>query len=262
MRHALKFLGGITLGAGLLYLFDKEHGAQRRAKLTQGDWPLAARLAAGTLGGALAWHGTGRHMLPGIPFALLGFGLLGRALANGEITRWQGRDTQSEQSVEGKTVTRTIHISAPIDRVFDFWAHYDETFPHCIAHVKHVTTMGERRARWVLDGPGSADVIWNTIVTRSSPNKELAWETQPGSAAQHTGRVKFIENGDGNTIIRLRLTYNPLAGAFTQSLAGSRGTDAHSLLDEDLNRMKSLLESERMSDSRSPRPVEATERVP
>lgn len=36
MRHGLKCLGGITLGAGLLYLLDKEHGARRRAELMQG----------------------------------------------------------------------------------------------------------------------------------------------------------------------------------------------------------------------------------
>lgn len=241
MRHGFKLLGGITLGAGLMYLLDKEHGARRRASLMQESWPLPARVAAGAIGSALAWHGTSRNIMPGIPFTLMGFVLLGRALANSGVRAW--KDVDGQPSVQGKTVKRIITITAPIDQVFHFWAHYDETFPHCITRVKQITAMSEGRARWVLDSPGSADMVWNTVVTRCDPNKELAWETERGSAAQHMGRVKFIEGGNGTTTIRLQITYNALAEALARSMAGSLGVDTKTLFEEDLNRMKSVIES-------------------
>lgn len=239
MRHALKLLSGVALGAGAMYLLDKQHGARRRASLMQADWPLPARVAAGAIGSALAWHGTRRNIMPGIPFTLMGFALLGRAL----VDDGPAMDVDGPPMIEGRTVKRTITITAPIDRVFHFWAHYDETFPHCITRVKQITAMSEGRARWVLDSAGSADMVWNTVITRCDPNKELAWETEPGSSAQHAGRVKFIDSGRGTTTIQVQMTYNALAEALTRSIAGSRGVDAKTLLEEDLNRMKSVIES-------------------
>ncbi len=240
MRHGLKLLAGITLGAGLLYLLETERGARRRTSLMQADWPLPTRLAAGAIGGALAWHGTSRKITPGIPLTLVGFGLLGRVLANGGLTSWIGKD---QPTFHGKTVKSAITISAPIEQVFHFLAHYDETFPHCIAPVKQITATGQGRARWVLDSPGAADMVWNTIVTRCDSNRELAWETEPGSAAQHAGRVKFMESGQGTTTIHVQVTYNSLAEALAHSMAGSLGMDTKTLLEEGLNRIKVTIES-------------------
>jgi uncharacterized membrane protein len=245
MRHALKLLSGVILGGGVMYLMDQKRGARRRAALIPGEWPLPARIAAGAIGSALAWHGTSRRIIPGIPLALAGLGLLGRALINGGLTSWSWMDRNVEDgpSIRGKTVKRTITIGAPIEHVFNFWRHYDETFPHCVARVKHITTMSGGRARWVLNGPGPADVIWTTVVTQCSPNRELAWQTDRGSAAQHAGRAKFVENGDGTTTVRLQITYDSLAAALIRNMAASLGTNQTTFFDKDLDRMKRVIEN-------------------
>ena len=243
MKHGLKLLTGAALGAGMLYMLDRERGAHRRAVFMEAGWPLPARVAAGAIGCALAWHGTRRRIMPGIPFTLLGFMLVGRALAYGEPASSMDRDTNRDSWVRGRSVKTTLTIAAPIDQVFDFWARYDETFPHCIARVKQITAMGQGRARWVLDSPGAADMIWKTVVTRFVPSKELAWETEPGSAAQHAGRVKFIDSGQGATTIHVQLTCNPLAAALVRGMAGSLGMDTKTLLEEDLRRIKDTIES-------------------
>lgn len=243
MRHALKLLSGLAFGAGMAYLLDREYGTRRRASFMRGAWPVPARITAGALGSALAWHGTGRTIMPGIPFTLLGCMLVGRALAYGTPASSMEGDIDRRSSVRGRSVKRTMTIAAPIDQVFDFWARYDETFPLCIARVKQITVMGQGRARWVLDSPGAADMIWNTVVTRFVPNKELAWETESGSAAQHAGRVKFIDGGQSATTIHVQLTYNPLAEALVRGMAGSLGMDTTTLLEEDLGRIKATIES-------------------
>ena len=93
MRHALKLLSGMAFGAGVLYFLDRENGQRRRAAFMQAAWPLPARITAGALGSALAWHGTGRKVMPGIPLTLLGFMFVGRALANRGLASEGGRET-------------------------------------------------------------------------------------------------------------------------------------------------------------------------
>lgn len=243
MKQAMKLLGGAFLGGTAVYLLDQQRGGQRRTALLHGEWPLPKRVAAGVIGSAIAWHSTSRRIIPGIPLALMGLGLLGRALTNGGLMSWMDTTVEGEPSVQGKTVKRTMTIGAPIDHVFNFWRHYDETFPHCLSRVKHITTMGGGRARWVLDGASSAEVTWITVVTRCNPNKELAWETERGSAAQHTGRARFLENGDGTTTVHLQITYDPLVEVLIRNMARSLGTDEATLFDEGLNRIKSVIES-------------------
>ncbi|WP_447987431.1 SRPBCC family protein [Nitrospira sp. Nam74] len=259
MRHALKLLTGLTVGATVIYFFDQEHGARRRASLTEVQWPTPARLLAVAIGSAMAWHGTSRRIIPGIPLTLMGFGLLARAVTSGRPASASVPDTDDQPWVQGPTVKRTVTISAPIDRVFAFWAHYDETFPHSIPPVKQITAMGHGRSRWVLDSPGAADLIWNTMVTRFEPNKELAWRTEAGSAAQHMGRVRFIDSSQGTTTIHIQLTYNSLAEALVRSMASSAGHDTKTLLEDGLNRIKATIESGTVPRQSFHRPADAAE---
>lgn len=215
----------------------------------QEGWPIPVRVAAGAIGSALAWHGTSRKSMPGIPITLIGCALLGRALTGAD----------SLPSVQGSAVKRTITIDAPIDQVFHFWAHYDETFPHCLTRVKQITAIGQARARWVLDSPGTADILWNTVVTRCDPNRELAWETERGSATQHAGRITFIDSGQETTTIHLQITYNALAEALVRGMASSRGIDTKTLLSEDLDRIKTAIETGVISYGSSHRPAKTTE---
>lgn len=261
MRHALKLLTGLTVGAAVMYFFDHEHGARRRASLTQVQWPIPARIVAAAIGSALAWHGTSRRIIPGLPLTLMGFGLLARAVTNARPASASMRDTDGQPWVQGPTVKRTVTIGAPIDRVFAFWAHYDETFPYSIPPVKQITAMGHGRSRWVLDSPGAADLIWNTVVTRCEPNKELAWRTEAGSAAQHTGRVRFIDSGEGTTTIHIQMTYNSLAEALVRSMASWAGHDTKTLLEDGLNRIKGTIESGTARRQSFHRPADAAEAV-
>jgi hypothetical protein len=85
----------------------------------------------------------------------------------------------------------------------------------------------------------------------------LAWKTEPDSAIQHAGIVKFTDNGDETTTIHLRMTYNPPAGALAHGLASLVGSDPKTLLDEDLMRMKSATRaaSPRLSSKQFPKLV-------
>lgn len=178
-------------------------------------------------------------------------------MANLELTRLTGVKA-GRRAID---LTKTIKVSAPIDRVFNFWANY-ENFPHFMSRVEDVRKTGEGRSRWQLKGPGGATVTWNAVLTRFVPNQELAWKTEPDSAVEHAGIVRFMENKDGTTTVNLRMTYNPPAGAIGHGVATLLGEDPKHLLDEDLQRMKTVIETGVTPRDAKQRTGEQTEQMP
>jgi uncharacterized membrane protein len=63
----------------------------------------------------------------------------------------------------------------------------------------------------------------------------------PGAEFANAGTVRF-EGRDGATRLTVRLSYRPPAGALGNGLAALFGKDPKRALDDDLARLKSLLE--------------------
>jgi hypothetical protein len=73
------------------------------------------------------------------------------------------------------------------------------------------------------------------------PNRVIAWESLPGSEVYNAGRVRF-ESVDGGTRVDVFMTYNPPGGVAGHAIAALFGVDPKSAMDDDLLRLKSLLE--------------------
>lgn len=80
-------------------------------------------------------------------------------------------------------------------------------------------------------------------ITRAIPNQMMSWKTLPGAAVAHAGIVRFDPEADGGTRVHIRMSYNPPAGWLGHGLATASGVDPKSSLDEDLVRMKTLIET-------------------
>jgi uncharacterized membrane protein len=90
-------------------------------------------------------------------------------------------------------------------------------------------------------------VTWTAELTRVTPNELVAWRSEPGSEVANAGVVQFEPLPDGSTRVDIRLFYNPPAGALGHFAARLFGADPKSALDEDLVRLKSLLEKGKAS---------------
>ena len=80
------------------------------------------------------------------------------------------------------------------------------------------------------------------MTTEAIPNEVIAWKSVEGSAVENSGRVYFRRDERGGTLIEVRMSYNPPAGALGHTVASLLGVDPESAMDEDLLRLKSLLE--------------------
>jgi len=138
-------------------------------------------------------------------------------------------------------IQKTLYIDAPLDQVYAFWSNY-ENFPLFMSHVREVQDLGEGRSRWSVSGPGGVPIEWQASLTQQTPNEVIAWRSESGSMLENAGIIRFSSSNSG-TRVDLRFCYRPPAGGAGQAVAELIGSDPRAKLNEDLGRMKALLEA-------------------
>ena len=274
MQGQSKLLTGVIVGAGAMYLLDPDRGARRRSLLrdrgiqvghklrakgvqsldgferdsqseaegTGPNWRPATRLAVGTLGSLVALQGSRTRGLQGQVLSLVGVGLFTRAAVNLPARRLitLGRGGRAI------TVEKTLLVGAPSDRVWELWSNFED-FPRFMAHLREVRKIEEGLSHWVAVGPAGVPAEWEAIVTDWVPGQFIGWRSVENSPIETSGQVRLSPISDRETQIDVQLTYTPPAGAAGHVLASLLGTDPKRAVDEDLLRLKSLLEDQQAS---------------
>src|SRR5579859_7190057 len=211
-------------------------GTIRRKEPAAGSTP-AARLAMGLAGAALALFVGARRGVIGKTARLVGLGLIARALTNMHVGELLGIRPGPEIRVQ-----KTIKIDAPVQKVFQFLSNYPN-LPHFISHLREIRRSGNNTSHWVAEGPAGSSVEWDAEINRYEPNKLLAWRSLPGSTIRTSGMLRFERLPESATRVDLNLSYVPPAGALGHAVASLFGADPKRALDEDMNRLKTLLET-------------------
>lgn len=201
-----------------------------------GPWSPTSRAAAGAAGAAMATYGYFCGGIRGFIYGLFGGALLARATAN--------RDLGSLVKGQSLPVEKTLRIAAPVEQVFAYWRNL-ENFPQWMSHVREVRYLGGDRFHWTVDGPAGVPIEWDSELLNVVENREMTWRSVEGAAVSHTGRVRFEPDGDG-TRVHVHLRYAPLGGVIGHAVAKAFGVDPRSEMDDDLLRLKSLVETGRV----------------
>jgi uncharacterized membrane protein len=139
-------------------------------------------------------------------------------------------------------VQKTVVVHAPVHKVFDLWSQFDN-FPKFMRHVRDIDLqVGGRRSMWTVDGPAGTAVHFEAETIDFEPDRVIAWRTVPSQQIEHEGRVKFEEVAADETRVTVRMTYRPPGGVIGHAIAHILGWDPKSRIDDDLVRMKALLE--------------------
>lgn len=213
-----------------------------RAAVQEG-WSPAVRIVGGAAGAALALYGARREGMFATAIGTFGLGLLVRGVTDMPMSRLVGIGA-GPRAVD---VQKTIEIAGPVEQVFDFWNHY-ENFPRFMKNVRKVESLGGGRSRWVVAGPMGLSIEWEASITDKITNELIAWRSLPGAIIEHEGAVRFKPTPQGGTEIEVVLSYNPLGGALGHVAALLFGSDPKTEMEEDLARMKSLIETGKLPD--------------
>jgi uncharacterized membrane protein len=202
------------------------------------QWAPSARVAAAAGGAALALFGLVRRGVTGRAIAAAGAALAARGAANLPLARLLDH-ALGRAPVE---LRKTIVLHAPVERVFALWSQL-ESFPRFLQHVRsiQVNPREPARSRWEVDGPAGFPLVFETVTTRVVPGRELSWTTVPDQPLEHTGRVRF-EAVAGGTRVDIYLSYRPPGGVIGHAVAHVLGWDPKARIDDDMIRMKALLE--------------------
>jgi uncharacterized membrane protein len=201
--------------------------AAEQRELYRSIWSPRARIGAGAVG--------------------LGLGAVGATLLARSFTTGTGGRTAI-------TIDKTINVNAPVDVLFSLWSNF-ENFPKFMSNVLDVTNLDDKRSHWKVAGPAGVPVEWDAEITKIVPNELIAWRSVEGSTVENAGYVLFEPNEDGTTEVNVRLNYNPPAGAIGHAVAKAFGADPKTEMDEDLMRMKSLLETGRLPRDAAQTPI-------
>jgi uncharacterized membrane protein len=210
-------------------------GAPRQLN-TRGEWTPSARLVAAGAGVVLVATGVRRSVL----LEMAGSALVVRALANRPLRQVFGVGDRFDVHVE-----KTITILAQTDEVYELAKRID-TLPKFLDHVRRVQIQDGNRERshWVVDGPFGREVCFDAKITHSDKDRVLAWTSDPDEAVPHVGVIHF-EPVIGGTRVHIQMHYSPRGGLVGHLLSRALGFDPRSRMNEDLVRMKSLLEDGR-----------------
>lgn len=201
------------------------------------SWTPSTRLLATAFGGAMALNGLVRRGILGSALAGSGAVILARAVSNMPLSDMVGLRTGGRRLIDFQ---KSLDIHAPVEDVFGAFEHF-ENFPQFMEHVKQVTPERDGLSRWIVAGPAGLSMEWLSELVACDRNERIAWRSTPGSTVGNTGEIRF-ERIPSGTRIHVRLSYYPPGGALGHLVARLFATDPKRSLDEDLLRLKSLLE--------------------
>jgi uncharacterized membrane protein len=207
------------------------------------SFPASETSVLRVAGIVLGLYGLARRGAVGAVLRTLATGMLARA-AGGYGVGGYGLSSDRRRAVD---IQKTLSIDAPVAQVYAFWSNY-ENFPLFMSHVREVEDLGEGRSHWSVKGPGGVPIEWNATLTQQTPNEVIAWRSEVGSMLENAGMIRFTPSGN-TTRVDLRLCYHPPIGGAGQAVAELLGSDPRAKLNEDLGRMKALLEATTRSES-------------
>lgn len=207
-----------------------------RWDVMQAHWSPATRLLAGSAAAGLALFGCReRGWTAGAALGTASL-LLARTITNLELRRLFG--LSARHSVD---LRKAVNIDAPLPEVYRFFEEF-ENFPRFMSNVRAVERRAPGRFHWTVAGPLGVPVSWEAEVTEMIPQHRIAWRSLPGSVIQQVGRLHFRPGERGGTEVTVELSYTPPAGVLGHTVAGLFGAHPRRQMNEDLVRLKSLLE--------------------
>ncbi|MFC6094493.1 SRPBCC family protein [Saccharothrix lopnurensis] len=180
-------------------------------------------------------RGQRRGRLVGVTGVVLGITALD-VLTAVQATRATGRGGTVE-------LTATTTVRRPVEEVYSFWRDL-ENLPSFMGHLEEVRVTGEKTSRWRATAPFGRTVEWDAEITDEEPGVRIGWTSTGDADVPNTGKVWFVPAPDGeSTEVHVVMAYEIPGGKIGKAVARYFGEEPHQQVDDDLRRLKQVLET-------------------
>ena len=132
-------------------------------------------------------------------------------------------------------VDQSVVVNVPVRTAYNQWTQFEE-FPHFMGGISEVRQLDDVNLHWVAE-IGGVRREWKARILEQVPDEKVAWAATEG--ATNAGAVYFSPAGEGGTVVRLELEYEPEGVA--ESLADRAGLVTRRV-EADLEKFKSFIE--------------------
>ena len=225
-------------GPNLDVAMDQHDRARQATGSNSIDWlPVVG-------GGFLAGMGLGRGRDDGLLMTLLGGSLVYWGLSRGiaALPTVPGR-TLAPEGERSVRVEKVVTINRPPSEVYAAWRDV-ESLPTIMSHLESVTRTDDGLTHWVAKAPLGRTVEWDAEIINDETGRVISWRSVEGSQIENVGAVHFHEApADRGTELRVRIEYNPPAGALGATVAKLFGEEPGQQITDDLRRFKAIMEA-------------------
>ncbi len=195
-------------------------------------------------GSALVFYGLKRRSWWSSTLAVAGANFVVRGVT-GQGHAWEVA-RQRRRSLAygaGVKVRRSVILNKSPEEIYRFWRNF-ENLPRFMNHLESVHKIDENRSRWRVKGPAGMNIEWDAEIISERPNEMIGWRSLPGATVDNAGSVRFEPAPGGRgTVVRVQLQYNPPGGRLGSAIARLFGEEPDQQLQEDLRRLKQLMEA-------------------
>lgn len=220
------------------------------------------RLLSATAGMVSIVSGLSRRNWSGAALAMVGVGLLYRAIS-GYCPAFgaMGIDTSSDHRLgrphdtsrlgrhkvhtdRATKMKKAIAISRSPKDLYQFWRSLDN-LPRIMKHLDSVKVINDQLSHWVVKTiPGVSTIEWDAEIINDVKDQRIGWRSLHGADVNNTGSVEFKPIDDGTrTWLTVTLQYEPPAGQLGTAIAKWFGEDPDTKLAQDLQRFKEQMET-------------------
>jgi uncharacterized membrane protein len=141
-------------------------------------------------------------------------------------------------------VERSITIHKAPEELYRFWRNL-ENLPRFMSQLTEVRQLDEKRSHWKVKSLAGSNFEWDAEIINEIPNELLAWRSLENSELDHAGSVHFEDDHSsiGASKVTVIMEYRPPAGQIGAEIARMFGQEPAQVIDNDLNRLKQLMES-------------------
>jgi uncharacterized membrane protein len=147
---------------------------------------------------------------------------------------------QTPKNVE---VRSELIVNSPRKEVYEAWRKF-ENLPLFMEHLNHVEVLDEKRSNWEISLPGHMGTLsWVSEIEKDVEGKEIKWKSEKGAYLETSGEVKFQDEKENQTLIKVKISYQPPFGVMSEAISHLLTPFFEEMVKEDIQNFKNYMEA-------------------